>query len=100
MIFILSCAACGADAGSPKDETQQSARSETSAQESAPEETRQRSADGGTVEVESSVIATDLDVPWGFAFLPDGDALFTERDSGDLLRMDAGGNIEEVQTLP
>jgi glucose/arabinose dehydrogenase len=100
MIFILSCAACGADAGSPKDETQQSARSETSAQESTPEETRQRSADGGTVEVESSVIATDLDVPWGFAFLPDGDALFTERDSGRLLRMDASGNIREIQTLP
>jgi glucose/arabinose dehydrogenase len=47
-----------------------------------------------------SVIATGLEVPWGFAFLPDGDAIFTERDSGRLLRMDASGNVEEVQTLP
>jgi glucose/arabinose dehydrogenase len=47
-----------------------------------------------------SVIAANLEVPWGIAFLPGGDALFTERDSGRLLRMDSAGNIEEVQTLP
>ena len=47
-----------------------------------------------------SVIAANLEVPWGIAFLPGGDALFTERDSGRLLRMDSSGNIEEVQTLP
>ncbi len=39
-------------------------------------------------------------MPWGIAFLPNGDALFTERDSGRLLRMDASGNIREIQTLP
>jgi len=54
----------------------------------------------GAGPVEASVIATNLEVPWGFAFLPNGDALFTERDSGRLLRMDASGDIEEVQTLP
>jgi glucose/arabinose dehydrogenase len=54
----------------------------------------------GRSPVEASVIATNLEVPWGFAFLPNGDAIFTERDSGRLLRMDASGNIEEVQTLP
>ena len=46
------------------------------------------------------MIAANLEVPWGIAFLPGGDTLFTERDSGRLLRMDSSGNIEEVQTLP
>src|SRR5918994_2471480 len=42
---------------------------------------------GTTVErVEVSTLATDLEVPWSFAFLPGGDALVTERDSGKLLR--------------
>lgn len=47
-----------------------------------------------------SEIAADLEVPWGIDFLPDGDALVTERDSGRLLRIDGEGVVEEVQTLP
>ncbi len=47
-----------------------------------------------------STLATNLEVPWSFAFLPDGDALVTERDSGRLLRVSPSGGVEELQTLP
>jgi glucose/arabinose dehydrogenase len=105
-LIFLSCAACGAKAGSsspepstPEDQSRQMAS--TGGEESGDtprEDTGER--DAGPVEVESRVIATNLEVPWGFAFLPNGDALFTERDSGHLLRMDASGDVQEVQTLP
>ncbi|MDQ3912297.1 MAG: PQQ-dependent sugar dehydrogenase, partial [Actinomycetota bacterium] len=55
------------------------------------------SANTGPVRVETSVIATGLEVPWGLAFTPDGEALVTERDSGRLLSVDSSGNTKELQ---
>lgn len=107
LILAALCAACGAEDQSSRGPTTPEAASQRTQTEetptterSAPERAESKAANAGPVEVERSVIATDLEVPWGFAFLPNGDALFTERDSGRLLRMDGSGNIEEVQTLP
>ena len=36
-------------------------------------------------------VATGLTTPWGIAFLPGGDALVSERDTGKILRLPAGG---------
>jgi glucose/arabinose dehydrogenase len=47
------------------------------------------------------VIASGLDVPWGIAFLPDGDALVSERATGRIKRIPGnGGTPRTVRTIP
>ena len=41
-------------------------------------------------------VATNLDVPWGIAFLPDGSALVAERDSGAIKHMAQPGVVNNV----
>ncbi|GAA4870471.1 PQQ-dependent sugar dehydrogenase [Pseudonocardia benzenivorans] len=45
------------------------------------------------------VLLTGLEVPWGVAFLPDGDALVTERMSGAIMRVTPQGAATPVGTV-
>ncbi|GAA4228574.1 PQQ-dependent sugar dehydrogenase [Actinomadura meridiana] len=49
---------------------------------------------------ETKNIATGLKVPWAIAFLPGGDALVTERDTAQLVRVKPSGEWEQVGTVP
>lgn len=44
-------------------------------------------------------IATNLEVPWGIAFLPDGSALIAERNSGAIKHLTAPGVVNQVGAL-
>ena len=47
----------------------------------------------------AGTVATGLAAPWGLAFLPDGSALVSERNSGQIKRI-ANGTVTTVGTVP
>jgi len=60
------------------------------------------SVPAGTPDLErAEVMAQGIDVPWGLGFLPNGDALIAERDTGRVLRLTPGaGDAREVFEVP
>ena len=103
MFLAAACGDTSADQSSeqPSEPDEEATQTELAEQKTPPPEgTRPANESAGPVEVETTVLASGLEAPWGLAFLPNDDALLTERDSGRLLSLDPSGNVEEVQTLP
>jgi aldose sugar dehydrogenase len=48
----------------------------------------------------AGTVTTGLTSPWGLAFLPDRSALVSERDTGKVKRIAAGGSVSTVGTVP
>jgi aldose sugar dehydrogenase len=48
----------------------------------------------------AGTVATGFTSPWGLAFLPDGDALVSERDTGKIKRVLGGGDVRTVGIVP
>ncbi|MGH3088838.1 MAG: PQQ-dependent sugar dehydrogenase [Rubrobacteraceae bacterium] len=101
VLFAVSCASEPSnEAGPPADEEAESTIMESaSTEETTAERTTVEATEEDPVDIEASTLVTGLEAPWDVAFLPDGDALVTERDSGRILRVDETGNVEEVQTI-
>ncbi|MCI2421741.1 PQQ-dependent sugar dehydrogenase [Saccharopolyspora sp. K220] len=47
---------------------------------------------------EATPVATGLEIPWGLTFLPDSSALFTQRDTGQIMSW-KDGQVTEVQRI-
>ncbi len=96
IVPVLLLAGCGGtdeekSAPEPKSSPTPSATSSESASSSPSSEAPKPSARPKVI----GTIADDLEVPWGIAFLPDGSALVTERDSGKVLQI-ADRKVTEV----
>ncbi|MCU0264585.1 MAG: PQQ-dependent sugar dehydrogenase, partial [Actinomycetia bacterium] len=70
---------------------------------SSAEPTPTTAAPSATVPARVSVagtVASDLEVPWGVTFLPDGAALVAERDTARLLRVGPDGAVARLGVVP
>lgn len=102
--MLLVTAGCGGedppepDAGSPTRTPAVPSPSQSSG--SAPATTPQIEAGPIQGFGAAEPVASDISVPWGVAFLPDGDALVAERTTGRILRVTPQGEQSEELTLP
>ena len=99
-VAALALGACGAeDPEADPDVPSFTQPTETEEQPTPSEEPSQPSEDEASGPPQASTLVDGLAVPWGIAFLPDGDAVVTERDSRRVLRVTAEGRVSELGTI-
>ena len=105
---LLGAAGCGdndsdtaRDAAPATSATPQGAAPADTTAESTPSTTQATRAPAVPARGKVRLVAKDLEVPWDIGFLPNGDALVTERDSRRLVQIPAdGGPLKSVMTVP
>ncbi len=98
LLGASSVAACGSDGAASSAAAPQAPNAETAprtAAEATPAATSAPTAKAAQSSTPST-IAKKLQVPWGVAFLPGGDALVSERTTGRILRVPEGGGTPKV----
>ena len=102
VLLVAVLAACGggdpAPAAARPSAAPTAAPSATSSASSPPPAPTSAAPAGRPDPAAVEVLFTGLEAPWGIGFLPDGDALVTERDTARVLRLPAGGGEPVVVT--